>query len=510
MSGITFERAHKRVDHPRWGMHHSHDFAVCSLARPVGELRALAAMITALPWTGEALVRDGVLLIHLDYRAPFTAQERSFHTILGIARRMLAETLETLRTMTPSETPEPFLAEGSAIYLSCAHAYVKGRSSRVMRMPDKHFGAGFTVVEDDDGQPYAYFLTSDRYDDHTRPLAAALLGAVMPDIGIGICQQQSYSEMSIVRRVDGMRDMGVACYNAAWSLLKRYKDTVAALQWGGQPSSFTDEDDDARDMLLARMRAGELVTRTPREGAEYKDIDGNWDYVDGDGSPLAGEIVERLIQARLIQAEDGPFGKSSRLVAPDEAKDKGAEPRKRTVRFQAFQSYCQHRRHWQETECTHRDNHCDGDLCAESACPLVSQVYAGDYGESWSRRFDDDPAFTPDRDSEHDPLVVAHHRNTERSFAWRSAGQDGMLAVVNTVLSSHFTCGAAFLVPEALTTHARAAVAAGHLVVEKEMPGFGLVMKPTKVLLETVAERQAARQEAAAAQDAAATPETTQ
>ena len=506
MSGITFERAAKRLDHPRYGIHHSHDFAACSLARPIGELRALASMIGVLPWTGDTFVRDATLYIHLDYRAPYAAQERSFHAILGIAREMLDEAVRHLRTTTPKVTPEPFLDESGDPYRRYASCYLK--DGGVMRMPKDHYGAGFTVVREKDGLR-AYFLTSDSYDCDTKPLAATLLGLVMPEIGIGACQEMSYGETAIERTVDGLRDMGVMCHDMAYSLHKRFKDRVGALQWGGQPSSFTDEDDDARDLLLARMRAGETVLRTRREDAGYNDIEGNWTYTDGDGLELSGEIVERLLHARLIQAEDGPFGDSNALVAPADAKDKGAEPRKRTVRFQAFQSYCQHRRHWEETECTHRDNHCGGDRCSEGACPLVSQVYSGDYGDSWQRRFDDDPAFNPDDRYDHDPLVIAHHRNTERSFAWRSAGQDGMLAVVNTVLSSHFNYGAPFLVEASLHAHAHAAVAAGHLEIVNDMPGFGLVMKPTGALLETVAEQRAARDAHAAAQADAVEAETT-
>lgn len=495
MSGITFSRTTKRLNHPSYGIHHSHDFAACSLARPEAELRALASMIGVLPWTGECIVLDGRLHLHLDYKAPYAAQERAFHVVLGIARAMLDEALHHLRTTTPEETITPYLDESGNTYRSYASAYIK--DGGVLRMPDGHYGTGFAVVRAETGLQ-AYFLTNSSYDRDTKPLAATLLGMLMPEAGLGTCQQMSYGETSLEREIDGLRDMGVMCHRMAYGLHEKFKKRVAALQWGGQPSSFTDEDDDARDMLLARMRAGEKVMRTRREDAGYNDIEGNFDYTDGEGSPLSGEIVERLLHARLIQSEDGPFGNSAMLVAPEGAGDKGADPRRRTVRFQAFQSYCQHRKHWDETECRHRDNHVGGDMCAEGVCPLVSQVYAADYGESYQRRFDDDPAFNPNHDYEHDPLVVAHHRNTERSFAWRSAGQDGMMAIVNTVLASHFAHGAAFLVEPALETHARAAVAAGHLVIEKEMPDFGLVMKPTGTLLAFLAEQQAGRAEASA------------
>src|SRR3546814_20422612 len=71
-------------------------------------------------------------------------------------------------------------------------------------MPEGHYGAGFVMVEDKEGRPRGYFLTSDRYDDKKKPLATALLAAFFPELGIETWQRlKSYGEVEmLVSRAD--------------------------------------------------------------------------------------------------------------------------------------------------------------------------------------------------------------------------------------------------------------------------------------------------------------------
>src|SRR3546814_3917188 len=88
-----------------------------------------------------------------------------------------------------------------------------------------------------------------------------------------------------------------------------------ALQWGGAPSAFLDEDDDARDLLLADVLAGIPISRTRREDADYNDVDGTYIFSLPDGSELPHYIVARLINADVLKPLGWPLSdrKSTRL-----------------------------------------------------------------------------------------------------------------------------------------------------------------------------------------------------
>src|SRR3546814_4942498 len=76
-------------------------------------------------------------------------------------------------------------------------------------MPEGHYGAGFVMVEDKEGRPRGYFLTSDRYDDKKKPLATALLAALFPELGIETWQRlKSYGEVEMLVSRDDMEKYG--------------------------------------------------------------------------------------------------------------------------------------------------------------------------------------------------------------------------------------------------------------------------------------------------------------
>src|SRR3546814_10998930 len=125
------------------------------------------------------------------------------------------------------------------------------------------------MVEDKEGRPRGYFLRSDRYDDKKKPLATALLAALFPELGIETWQRlKSYGEVEMLVSRDDMEKYGAVAYVDASALIEAARREVAALQWGGAPSAFLDDDDDARDLLLADVLAGIPLSATPR--AEYR------------------------------------------------------------------------------------------------------------------------------------------------------------------------------------------------------------------------------------------------
>src|SRR3546814_19357801 len=98
-----------------------------------------------------------------------------------------------------------------------------------------------------------------------------------------------------------MEKYGAVAYVEASALTEAARREVAALQWGGAPSAFLDEDDDARDLLLADVLAGIPISRTRREDADYNDVDGTYIFSLPDGSELPHYIVARLINADVLK-----------------------------------------------------------------------------------------------------------------------------------------------------------------------------------------------------------------
>src|SRR3546814_6936160 len=88
-------------------------------------------------------------------------------------------------------------------------------------MPEGHYGAGFLMVEDKEGRPRGYFLTSDRYDDKKKPLATALLAALFPELGIETWQRlKSYGEVEMLVSRDDMEKYGAVAYVEASALIE--------------------------------------------------------------------------------------------------------------------------------------------------------------------------------------------------------------------------------------------------------------------------------------------------
>ena len=513
MSRVNFEMVKARIESQRRGGAYEHEWARCDLALPAAELRAIAGVLDAVPWIEEAAEQDGALFVRPQYDVAWLTQERAFHAALAIVRTRVAAALRKLRTETPEETPEPVLINSYVSYPRCSHAHLAGGGATFV-MPEGHYGAGFAVIEDDDGVVSGYFLGSDRYDDHRKPLATALLASLYPELGIATWHRlKSWGEVDMAadgRTVDrllarnNLRDHGAACYREAINLIEGCRREIAALQWQGRPSAFLDEDDDARDWLLAEMRAGARVDRVRREDAGYNDADGICEFTLSDGTPLTHYIVTRLQNADAILPEGYPFEHRREPDAPlaplvfnPKAHPDAIEPRLSCVPFQAFQSYCSFRRHDGDRECAHPTK--GGDTCSANYCPLTTQVYSGDVGD-YGLRFDDDPAFDY-HEWERDSMVYAIHRNTERSFAWRAAGEDAVTAVVNTVLHAKYALGVdRHLFGSENMRAARQAVAQGHLVVDQEMPGFGVVLRPSDGLIARIeaarAQQEAQRQEA--------------
>src|SRR3546814_158845 len=170
--------------------------------------------------------------------------------------------------------------------------------------------------------------------------------------------------------------------------------------------------------------------------------------------------------------------------------------RSECVRFQAFQSYCPQRRRDGDNECAH--NLSRSYRCSEETCPIVTQVYVEDGGRlGYGTSFEEEPAFD-DANCERDTLVRPIHPNTTRSSAWRSAGVQQVEAVVNQVLHAKYRLGiegGRYLFGAENERAVRQAIAEGYLVLDQEMPGFGLVVQASASLISDIEGRMRARSE---------------
>ena len=352
-------------------------------------------------------------------------------------------------------------------------------------MPEGHYGPGFVVHPSAKGL-FGYFLMSNgNYDHVTRPLAASILAMILPQAGVGDCMTQSYSQMPIANPIPELRDHGAAAHRMATDLIAMFKAKMHALPFEGRPSTFLEEDDDARDALAARMAAGATITWERLKDAKYHDRDGNWDYRLDDGEMLSREIVDRLRNTDVILPEDGKYGQSHVLVINPKHTTRTLSPRDNAVSFNVFQDYCSYRRHPDDGcgECVNAKNGSYSNYCQSRSCPITTQVYSGEEESHGVRRFHDDPAFDDHQlDTKNDPLITADHRNTERSFAWKAAGRGRIAAVINQVLNAHYSHGAPMLLE---SHHARSiedAVQQGYLEIDRRME-IGIIARPTPALL---------------------------
>lgn len=496
MAKVNFERVSACITDQGYGDCHSKEWARCDLALPAGELRAIAGVLDALTWIEQAAEDGGALYIRLSYDKAWLLQERAFHAGLAIARRLVAESLQRLRHDDIPTTPKPQYVQDHPLYYRGAYTSLPGNSGSYV-MPEGHYGAGFVMVEDEEGLPRGYFLTSDRYDDKKKPLATALLAALFPALGIKTWQRlKSYGEVEMLVSRDDIEKYGAAAYAEASSLIELARQEVANLQWGGAPSAFLDEDDDARDLLLAGVLAGAAISRTPREDADYNDVDGTFVFSLPDEAELPHYIVERLINAEVVKPlgwplsiDRDPDAPPAPLVFCPKVDAAALVGRSECVHFQAFQSYCPQRRRDGDNECVH--NLSRSCRCSEETCPIVTQVYVED-GGSWGygNSFEEEPAFD-DSNCQRDTLVRPIHRNTTRSGAWLSAGVQQVEAVVNQVLHALLRFGVEggrHLFGSENDRAARQAIDEGHLILDEEMPGFGIVVRASPSLLAKVEE----------------------
>jgi len=506
MAKVNFERIRARIRDQRFGGVHEQDWARCDLALPVYEIRAVACVLDTAPWIAQAVELDCALHVRIDHDTLWIAQERSFHAALGIARRLVTDALQHLRTNAPEPSPEPYLLNAYVSDHRGAMAPLAGGGGTFL-MPEGHYGPGFAIEETEDREIKGYFLSSDRYDDSARPLAAALLGRLFPELRIAHWDRlASWGEIDIgadprtvdaLMRHNALRDHAAACHAMASALIARMRSALEDLQWDGAPSVFTTEDDDARNWLLDRMKTGERIKRTWRADAEYDDIDGSFIHTLSDGTLLAPHIVTRLENAGAILPEGYPFDHHrgpdedpAPLLLSDRMPRAANDPRKDSVPFQAFQSHCAHRRHDYQ-ECVHPTQ--GGDTCCASVCPLVTQIYAEDVGR-YGRGFGDDPAFATD-DWERDHEVYAIHPNTRRSYAWKASGEQAVLALVNLLVIDTYSLG----IPRRLfgsenMRAVRQAIAEGWLVQEEEITGLGIVARLSERTVAMVDEQVAANE----------------
>jgi hypothetical protein len=500
MSRIVFQKAEGRLPHPKYGMHHGRDFIRCDLARPTAELEAIAVLVSSLPWTEDAMVLDATLYVGSDYRVPYPLQERALHGALEVARQVLAEGLAAMpgEIAKPSPRPEP----SDSTYCSRPSTYVRdenGRTSTKYAMPEGCYQPGMLMVERS-GRTEVHFLVSNSYDGTQKELATPLLAMLAPAAGVEHAGRDGYADAYVRHAVDGIEEIGAACVRMAGGMIAAMKDRMRKQQHEGRPSAFTDEDNDARDALLASMAAGATIVRLPREDRD--DADSRFDYVLDDGSELAAHVVERLLRIDRVVPEDGRWGRSSRLVAAEGITRADLTPRADAVSFDMFQSACRFRRHPDdgERECVCPSHNGYNSYCTSEQCPLLDRVYEAECGDlTRPCAIEDDPAFEyHDLYERPDPMMRARHPGTKRSYAWKAAGESRMLGVVNQVLGAHFTYGIPMLVEAMHETAVDEAVAKGWLSVDSRN-ALGSVTRVTGRLLAEVARQ---RQEGEAPVDA--------
>src|SRR3546814_15696339 len=105
---------------------------------------------------------------------------------------------------------------------------------------------------------------------------------------------------------DDMEKYGAVAYVEASALIEAARREVAALQWGGAPSAFLDEDDDARALLLADVLAGIPISRPRREDSDSHDVDITYIFSLPDGSERPPSTVARIIHTNVTHPPGRP------------------------------------------------------------------------------------------------------------------------------------------------------------------------------------------------------------
>lgn len=453
----------------------------CDLARSADELRVVAGIVSHAG-VFEAWVEDATLMLRLsdpDRDYPEVVQ-RLARWHIEAARASLREALAT---------PDPIAADlladpGRAIPIVLREVGfydfvgvfpIEGKRAREA-LPEAFRGQGCLVHLREEGEhdhPVTFAIS-----DYTTP--TGLVDAVLGLFGLLSGVSPSPGDWPVRLKVDGRRldERNVFSFaNAALRLARTALDAgrrrIEDLPVKGQRSIFTPEDDDARDALLAEVVAGATIDVVVGSGRN------DW-ACSVDGEPVAGHIVDRLLKANWLEsAERGWRERTSYTLSKHaEPTPRSLAPRDHAVSFDAFQSWCRFRRHTDDgsRECAHPGKY-DESRCDCHGCPLTTPVHKDEVDY-----YADDPAFAWRDSSEIDVMVTADDVRTERSRAWKAAGERRIEAVVHLVAGAYVNYSAPYLCDSATAKAAREAVGAGYLEVVEETPlgpivGLGAMLK---------------------------------
>jgi hypothetical protein len=483
MSKINLYR--KTITSKRNGWGYKSEWIQCDLALPEGELKVIAELLKRLEWISDAMVKDCVLCIDVDREIIWSIKERAIINAISVIREQIAEAQKNMGVFKPEKIPfVTFQGKGSPSYYSGSKAYSKGGSGYYINSdPDDRYKVSFVVEDQENGELLGYYLTSnDVYNrNETKNLAVMILALIDPEASVKTIPEGSWGEVPLGKYTEDLEEKALQAYNLAYFLERSLKKKMDSLQWKGHPSAFLAEDDDARDILFERVKSGARI-KVERVTEENRRDQEEYCHYSVDGEEVPNHLVYRLLNSDMIEIE-GLYQRMDEepkdLILSRIYKSHLERPRNNSVSWQSFQSYCSYRRYDNYSECSHKK--CQSDDCKERSCPLVIQVYSED-NSGYSSRFRDDPAFD-DYDYEKDFLVRALHPNTRKSFAWRASGEDAVMAVVNQALHSYCTYKAPFLFGKEVEAAVRKAVEAGYLEIDQEMPGFGLVARPSETLI---------------------------
>ena len=409
----------------------------CGLARPAAELTALACLVKH----GNVLrawVKDAVLYVEDDE----TGGERLARWHVELARSVLAEALakapdllaegDLLRIPTVAETWDEPLRRDYNGYCYSRKPLAVGYRGLDYVLPSGGADMAALVAEVAPGRYGVHLLHRTSHPkDYGGKLATALFSLLAGRDVVRSTERDA-------RGFEGPDDFtlssaglprGEACAigTVAMRLAERaipaYEKAMEDLPVEGKPSHFTDEDNDARDVLLEFLAGGAEI-RVLREGA------------DGDRRFFLDEVeVPDYLYGRLSEMLEGDGDWRTRT--PDTAyrlsdrvklRPRDLRPRDHAVSFLSFSEKCRYRRYDSGRDCANPDkgNQDDCNLC----CPLVSPVYRKEVGHMHEDAFF---GWVDERDVE----VTADHPGTERSYAWKASNGLRVEAIVNTVAHAY-------------------------------------------------------------------------
>ena len=260
---------------------------LCDLARPGDELVALA-LLTSVVTRRDAWVDGGRLAFEEDGHRGDVAWpllERTLHARLGIARAALDRAIAAARESAAS-TRARVAVEGprDPSYDGRHRLYVSDetdgrRGYRYLRHPDHadpdavgshgspDASYGEFAAADGTRHGMVVFRTSSHYDGDghaARTLAAAVAGLAHPGRGISPRLAWDSHDFDVAADGPGIEEMSriaLPALSAAREAVRELREGIAALPWGGDPTAFAPEDDDARDLLAAELRAGARIRR---------------------------------------------------------------------------------------------------------------------------------------------------------------------------------------------------------------------------------------------------------